>query len=98
AFELTGALLIVAAVGALMLTYLRRGPGERPSQRERMRARFASGNYPGPKPGPGVFAGSASNATLARLPDGTFAPDSVSPILPVQPAGPAEPADEETER
>src|SRR5690606_30596182 len=54
AFELTGVLLIVAAVGALMLTHLVREKGERPSQRERMLARFAPGNYPAPAPGPGV--------------------------------------------
>ena len=47
-----------------------------------MRARFRPGNYPGPKPGPGVFATSASVATPARLPDGRLTERSISPILP----------------
>ncbi len=33
-----------------------------------MKARFAPGNYPGPKPGPGVFATSSSVATPAGCP------------------------------
>jgi NADH-quinone oxidoreductase subunit J len=98
AFELTGALLIVAAVGALMLTHIVREPGERPSQPERMRARFAPGSYPAPKPGPGVFATSSSNSTPAKLPDGTASPRSISPILPVRELTAAEAADKETER
>ncbi len=98
AFETTGALLIVAAVGALMLTHVERRKGERLTQRERMRARFVPGNYPGPLPGPGVFATSSSNATPAKLPDGTAAPRSISPILPVRELTPGEAADKETER
>lgn len=84
AFELTGALLIIAAVGALLLTHITRDPSERMSQPERMRARFAPGVYPGPGPGPGVFATASSNATPAKLPDGTAAPGSVSQLLPVR--------------
>jgi NADH-quinone oxidoreductase subunit J len=98
AFELTGALLIIAAVGALMLTHITREKGERPGQPERMRARFAPGSYPGPLPGPGVFATSSSNTTPAKLPDGTAAPRSVSPILPVRELTADEAADKETER
>jgi NADH-quinone oxidoreductase subunit J len=97
-FELTGALLIIAAVGALMLTHITHQPGERPTQPERMRARFAPGNYPGPGPGPGVFATSSSNTTPAKLPDGTAAPGSISPILPIRELTAAEAADKETER
>jgi len=97
-FELTGALLIIAAVGALMLTHIAHAPGERPTQPERMRARFAPGNYPGPRPGPGVFATSSSNTTPAKLPDGTAAPASISPILPIRELTAAEAADKETER
>jgi NADH-quinone oxidoreductase subunit J len=95
-FELTGALLIIAAVGALMLTHTEREKGERPSQRERMRARFAPGSYPGPLPGPGVFATSSSNATPAKLPDGTASPRSISPLLPVRELTADESADKET--
>jgi NADH-quinone oxidoreductase subunit J len=98
AFELTGALLIIAAVGALMLTHITREPGERMPQPERMRARFAPGTYPGPLPGPGVFATSSSNITPAKLPDGTAEPRSVSPILPVRELTAEEAADKETER
>jgi NADH-quinone oxidoreductase subunit J len=97
-FELTGALLIIAAVGALMLTHIVHEPGERPSQPERMRARFRPGNYPAPKPGPGVFATSMSNTTPAKLPDGTAAAGSISPILPIRELTAAEAADKETER
>jgi NADH-quinone oxidoreductase subunit J len=98
AFELTGALLIVAAVGALMLTHIRREPGEQMTQPERMRARFRPGNYPAPKPGPGVFATSSSNTTPAKLPDGTASPRSVNPLLPIRQLTAAEAADKETER
>jgi NADH-quinone oxidoreductase subunit J len=98
AFELTGALLIIAAVGALMLTHIVREKGERPSQRERMLARFAPGNYPGPLPGPGVFATSSSNTTPAKLPDGTAEQRSVSPILPVRELTAEEATNKETER
>lgn len=97
-FEVTGALLIVAAVGALMLTYIARGKGERLSQPERMRARFRPGNYPGPRPGPGVYATSSSNVTPAKLPDGRVAPHSVPQILPMRELTAAEVADKETER
>jgi NADH-quinone oxidoreductase subunit J len=97
-FELTGALLIIAAVGALILTHIVREPGDRLTQPEQMRARFAPGNYPAPKPGPGVFATSSSNSTPAKLPDGTAAAGSISPILPVRELTAAEAADKETER
>ncbi|QSB14340.1 NADH-quinone oxidoreductase subunit J [Natronosporangium hydrolyticum] len=98
AFEATGALLIVAAVGALMLTHISRDPAEKQRQPERMRARFAPGNYPGPGPGPGVFATSSSNTTPAKLPDGTAAEGSVSPILPARELTAGEAANKETER
>jgi NADH-quinone oxidoreductase subunit J len=98
AFEVTGALLIVAAVGALILTLIVPAAGERLRQPDRMRARFAPGNYPAPKPGPGVFATSSSNTTPAKLPDGTAAPLSISPILPVRELTATEAANKETER
>jgi NADH-quinone oxidoreductase subunit J len=98
AFELTGALLIVAAVGALMLTHVARDPSERPSQPVRMRSRFRPGHYPAPKPGPGVYATSSSNATPARLPDGLPAPRSVPEILAMRELTPGEARPKETER
>jgi NADH-quinone oxidoreductase subunit J len=84
AFEVTSALLISAAVGAMILAHLEKRREEKISQPEMMKARFAPGNYPAPKPGPGVFATSDSIATPARLPDGSPADRSISPLLPVR--------------
>ena len=84
AFEVTSALLITAAVGAMLLAHIVRRKDEKLSQPERMRERFAPGNYPGPKAGPGVFATSNSVATPAKLPDGKPAQRSISPILPTR--------------
>jgi len=83
AFEVASALLITAAVGAMVLAHIERQKGERRSQRQRSQTRFAPGNYPAPKPGPGVFATSHSVATPALLPDGRPAVESVPrPIEP----------------
>jgi NADH-quinone oxidoreductase subunit J len=79
AFEVTSALLITAALGAMVLAHKERDT-PRLSQRELSRQRFASG-HPFPLPGPGVYAGHQSTATPALLPDGTPAKDSVSPVL-----------------
>lgn len=84
AFELTSALLITAAVGAMVLAHIERRREDRMDQPATMRARFRPGNYPGPKPGPGVFATSSSVATPARLPDGRLAEQSTPEILPVR--------------
>jgi NADH-quinone oxidoreductase subunit J len=84
AFEMTSALLITAALGAMVLAHVQRRKEDKVSQPEMMRARFAPGNYPAPKPGPGVFALSDSVATAARLPDGTPADRSISAILPMR--------------
>ena len=79
AFEITSALLITAALGAMVLAHKERTT-PRPTQREMARARFSSG-HPYPLPGPGVFAGRDNNATAALLPDGSDAPGSVSETL-----------------
>jgi NADH-quinone oxidoreductase subunit J len=84
AFEVTSALLITAAVGAMILAHVERAAGEKPGQPARMRARFAPGNYPGPKPGPGVYATSDSVTTPALLPDGSPSDRSVPKIMPVR--------------
>ncbi|WP_433117030.1 NADH-quinone oxidoreductase subunit J [Micromonospora sp. CA-246542] len=84
AFELTSALLITAAVGAMVLAHVERRKQDKMDQPATMRARFAPGNYPGPKPGPGVFATSSSVATPARLPDGRLTERSTPDILPVR--------------
>ncbi len=98
AFEVTSALLITAAVGAMILAHVEKRPEEKVNQPAMMRRRFAPGNYPGPKPGPGVFATSDSVATPARLPDGTPAARSISPILPVRELTAAEAAPKGTEQ
>ncbi|HEY8534103.1 MAG TPA: NADH-quinone oxidoreductase subunit J [Micromonospora sp.] len=98
AFEVTSALLITAAVGAMVLAHVERRKGERLSQVERMRARFAPGNYPGPKAGPGVFATSSSVATPARLPDGTLTEGAFPDILPTRELTAAEAAPKGTEK
>ena len=84
AFEVTSALLITAALGAMVLAHVERKKGEKLSQPEMMRERFAPGNYPAPRPGPGVFATSDSVATPARLPDGSPSERSISEILAVR--------------
>ncbi|MER7455595.1 NADH-quinone oxidoreductase subunit J [Micromonospora sp. NPDC126480] len=87
AFELTSALLITAAVGAMVLAHIERRKEDRMDQVATMKARFRPGNYPGPKPGPGVFATSSSVATPARLPDGRLTERSTPDILPVRELG-----------
>ncbi|HEX6682454.1 MAG TPA: NADH-quinone oxidoreductase subunit J [Candidatus Limnocylindrales bacterium] len=97
AFEVTSALLITAAVGAMILAHVERRKDERKGQAVRMRERFLPGNYPGPKAGPGVFAGSDSVATPAKLPDGSPSQRSISPILPTRELTAAEKANKHTE-
>ena len=84
AFELTSALLITAAVGAMVLAHIERRREEKVDQPSSMKSRFRPGNYPGPKPGPGVFATSSSVATPARLPDGRLTDNSIPEILPTR--------------
>ena len=98
AFEVTSALLITAAVGAMILAHIEKRKEDKVSQPEMMRSRFAPGSYPAPKPGPGVFATSTSVATPAVLPDGTTAERSISKILPVRELTGAEAAPKGTEQ
>jgi NADH-quinone oxidoreductase subunit J len=79
-FELTSALLITAAIGAMVLAFTERAKQGRLSQREQVEARIR-GPHPSPLPGPGVFATLNSVATPALLPDGSPAPDSRSELL-----------------
>ncbi len=78
-FEVTSALLITAALGAMVLAHRERIV-PRISQREQSRARF-SGDRPSPLPGPGVFARHDSIETPALLPDGSVAVGSVSHVI-----------------
>ncbi len=77
AFELTSALLITAAVGAMVLAHVEREKGERRTQRELAAARYA-GPRPQTYPGPGVLSTSNAIDTPALLPDGSPAPDSAA--------------------
>jgi NADH-quinone oxidoreductase subunit J len=94
----TSALLITAAVGAMILAHTEKRKEDRKSQPEQMRDRFAPGNYPAPKPGPGVFATSTSVATPAVLPDGSPAERSISRLLPTRELTAAEAAPKGTEQ
>ncbi|HYN93958.1 MAG TPA: NADH-quinone oxidoreductase subunit J [Pilimelia sp.] len=98
AFEVTSALLITAALGAMILAHLERAKGDRPGQPERMRARFAPGGYAPPKPGPGVYASSDSVTTPALLPDGTLTDNSVPKIMPIRELSAAEIAPKGTDK
>jgi NADH-quinone oxidoreductase subunit J len=82
-FELTSALLITAALGAMVLAFTdRHAKGGKLSQRELVVLRFrGEHDRPSPLPGPGVFATANSVATPALLPDGTIAPESLSAII-----------------
>jgi NADH-quinone oxidoreductase subunit J len=76
AFEVTSALLITAAVGAMVLAHIEREPGSRRSQKELSRARFL-GDHPSTPSGPGVYARANSVAAPALLPDGRSALETV---------------------
>jgi NADH-quinone oxidoreductase subunit J len=71
AFEVTSALLITAAVGAMVLAHTEREPGSKQSQKELSRARFLTSDAPQTLPGPGVYARANSIAAPGRLPDGS---------------------------
>ncbi|HEV7205239.1 MAG TPA: NADH-quinone oxidoreductase subunit J [Jatrophihabitans sp.] len=75
AFELTSALLIVAAVGAMVLAHIER-EGRKPTQKVLARERIRSGR-PQPLPGPGVLSTGNSIGTPALLPDGSISHESV---------------------
>ncbi|MGQ4600710.1 NADH-quinone oxidoreductase subunit J [Nocardia sp. R6R-6] len=81
AFELTGALLIAATIGAMVLAH-REQLGPRTGQREMSRRRFReTGHRATPLPTPGVYARHNAVDIPARLPDGSFEELSVSTIL-----------------
>ncbi|GIM91259.1 hypothetical protein Ato02nite_030520 [Paractinoplanes toevensis] len=98
AFEVTSALLITAAVGAMVLAHVERAKGEIHDQISRMTQRFRPGNYPGAKAGPGVYANTMSVAAPGRLPDGNGSERTISPILPVRELTAQEAAPKGTEK
>jgi NADH-quinone oxidoreductase subunit J len=84
AFEVTSALLITAALGAMVLTHRERigpKPGQAELARRRMRDYADKGIHPGPLPPPGVYARHNAVDTPALLPDGSPAEASVSRVL-----------------
>jgi NADH-quinone oxidoreductase subunit J len=80
AFEVTSALLITAALGAMILAHRERHEA-RLTQRDLSVERFRGGRHPAPLPSPGVFARHNAVDTPALLPDGTPAETSVSRVL-----------------
>lgn len=80
AFELTGALLITAALGAMVLAHRERFE-RRKTQRELAQERFRPGGHPTTLPNPGVYARSNAVDVAARLPDGSTSALSVSALL-----------------
>ena len=87
AFELTSALLITAALGAMVLAYAQsRGNLSKIGQRATVEARLrGEHDRISPLPGPGVFATGDSVAVPAILPDGSVAPESISAIIDATP-------------
>jgi NADH-quinone oxidoreductase subunit J len=80
AFELTSALLITAAVGAMVLAHRERFE-RRKTQRQLSEERFLPGGHPTPMPNPGIYARHNAVDVAALLPDGTYSELSVSRML-----------------
>ncbi|MEU6120710.1 NADH-quinone oxidoreductase subunit J [Streptomyces sp. NPDC047123] len=70
AFEITGALLITATVGAMVLTHRERTERAK-TQRERSEERVREGKHLPPLPAPGVYARHNAVDIAGLLPDGT---------------------------
>jgi NADH-quinone oxidoreductase subunit J len=88
-FEITSALLIIAAVGAMVLAHRER-ISPKPTQRELAAERIAAG-HPAPLPGPGTYAQHNAADMPALLPDGSQSELSVSAVLTFREAeGPPE--------
>jgi NADH-quinone oxidoreductase subunit J len=81
-FEITSALLITAALGAMVLAHTER-TGPKPTQRTLSRQRVAGGR-PAPLPGPGTYARHNAVDMPALLPDGSAARQSVSAVITQQ--------------
>jgi NADH-quinone oxidoreductase subunit J len=79
-FEVTSALLITAALGAMVLAHRERLT-PRPTQRQWSERRFRLGKNLAGLPAPGVYARRNAVDTPALLPDGTPSEASVSRVL-----------------
>jgi NADH-quinone oxidoreductase subunit J len=78
-FEITSALLITAALGAMVLAHRER-TSPKPTQRDIARQKVASGQV-APEPPPGVYALHDAVDMPAMLPDGTTSARSVSSAI-----------------
>ncbi|MCF8603375.1 NADH-quinone oxidoreductase subunit J [Gordonia sp. HY442] len=88
AFELTGALLITATLGAMVLAHRQRtGPAH--GQRELSIERFKRGGQVTPLPAPGVYARHNAVDIPGRLPDGSPSRLSVNQRLTPRVVGPS---------
>ena len=86
AFELTSALLITAALGAMVLAFAQSTSHTKRGQRATVTARLrGEHDRISPLPGPGVYATGNSVAVPAVLPDGSIAPESISAIIDATP-------------
>lgn len=89
-FEVTSALLITAAMGAMVLAHRERWTAKA-SQRDLSISRIRGGGHPGNMPNPGVFARHNAVDTPALLPDGGTSDLSVP--APVRARGDERPLD-----
>jgi NADH-quinone oxidoreductase subunit J len=81
AFEVTSALLITAALGAMVLAHRER-TSPKATQKDLSKRRFATpGGHPTPLPGPGTYARHNAVDMPALLPDGTTSELSVNPVI-----------------
>ncbi|HEX6150006.1 NADH-quinone oxidoreductase subunit J [Nocardioides sp.] len=97
AFEVTSALLITAALGAMVLAHRERiAPRETQADMaaRRLRDYAERGTHVGPLPPPGVFARTNAVDTAALLPDGTPAEASISRVLAARGSVRAVPAED----
>ncbi|MDH2414293.1 NADH-quinone oxidoreductase subunit J [Nocardioides sp. CER19] len=84
AFEVTSALLITAAIGAMVLAHRERldpKVTQAGLAAQRIRAFSETGEHPGPLPPPGTYARHNAVDTPALLPDGTTSDASVNRVL-----------------
>lgn len=80
AFEVTSALLITAALGAMVLAHKER-TSPKATQRALSVQRFKSGTHPGNLPSSGTYARHNAVDMPALLPDGSVAELSLNPVL-----------------
>jgi len=93
AFELTSALLITAAMGAMVLAHRERWTNP-PKQKDLSIDRFLGDGHPGNLPNPGVYARHNAVSTPALLPDGTPLEESIpAPVRARMDAQPVDHAD-----